>query len=432
MLCRVNFGGFLFIKLSMTDIIHSSLINKTVFDNGLTVLSESIPAYRSVSIGIWIKTGSRYEEFSEMGLVHFIEHMLFKGTKTRNALQIAMELEKYGGNLNAFTSKEETCFYAHVLDSHLKKGIEVLADMICNPLFDPNDIKMEKQVVLEEISSVKDTPEEYVFDIFQEKVFPDQSLGFPILGKAKHIHAIKRDQIISFFDKFYKPDNIIVAVAGNVNHNELVDLVGINFNLSGHSSSAELTAAAAQKNIDYSIHKNLNQSHICIGGHTVSYLDEKRFDLIALNTYLGAGLSSVLFQVLREELGYVYSVYSFLDFYRDTGILGFYLGTDQNNREPAIERLYIELKKLVDTKLKPEQVVIIKEQMKGSFFLSLESTFKRMTRLAKNEIYYKKFISYDELIDSIERISTHSIHDAAEHYLIKENLNCVSIIPGKN
>jgi len=416
----------------MTDIIHSSLINKTILDNGLTVLSESIPSYKSASIGLWVKTGSRYENYSEMGLVHFIEHMLFKGTKNRNALQIAMELEKYGGSLNAFTAKEETCFYAHVLDTHLKKGIEVLADMICNPLFNENDIKMEKQVVLEEISSVKDTPEEYIFDIFQEKIFPGQSIGYPILGKTKHIHDIKREQILSFFDKYYKPDNIIVAVAGSVNHNELVDLVNKNFNLSGTASKADIAQAEAEKNIEYAISKNLNQSHIVIGGQTVSYFDEKRFDLIALNTYLGAGLSSVLFQVLREELGYVYSVYSFLDLYRDGGILGFYLGTDQNNFKHAIDRLYLELKKLVDLKLKSEQIVIIKEQMKGGFFLSLENTFKRMTRLAKNEIYYKKFISYDELIDSIEQISMDSIHSAAELYLVKENLNCISIVPGKN
>ena len=215
----------------MSDNILSSQINKTVLENGLTILSENIPAYRSVSVGVWIKTGSRYENASDMGLVHFIEHMLFKGTKNRTALQIAKELEELGGSLNAFTGKEETCFYAHILDSHLKKGIEVLADMVCNSLFDEKDIEMEKQVVLEEINSVKDTPEEYIFDIFQEKVFPNQPLGFPILGENKNVRNIEKDQILAFFKKFYAPDNIVVSAAGKVNHKELVDLVKYNFNL---------------------------------------------------------------------------------------------------------------------------------------------------------------------------------------------------------
>jgi len=416
----------------MTANILSSQINKTVLDNGLTVLSENIPAYRSVSVGVWIKTGSRFEDYTEMGLVHFIEHMLFKGTKNRSALQIARELEELGGSLNAFTGKEETCFYAHVLDTHLNKGIEVLADMVCNSLFDDKDIKMEKQVILEEISSVKDTPEEYIFDIFQEKIFPNQPLGFPILGENINVRKIDKKQILTFFEKYYTPDNIIVSAAGKVDHKALVGLVKTNFNLSGKSDAANHPEAKAEKNIEYSLNKNLNQSHVCIGGQAVSYYDEKRFDLIALNTYLGGGLSSILFQVLREELGYVYSVYSFLDFYQDTGVIGFYLGTDQKNKSHAIERLYLELNKLVDEKLRDDQVLILKEQIKGSFFLSLESTFKRMTRLAKNEIYYKKFISYDELIDSINRISKDSIHSAAQLYLAEDNLNSVAITPGND
>jgi len=416
----------------MTDNILSSLINKTVLHNGLTVISENIPGYRSVSVGLWIKSGSRYESLDEMGLAHFIEHMLFKGTSNRDALQIASELEKYGGSINAFTGKEETCFYAHILDTHLKKAVDVLADMICNSLFKAKDIAMEKQVVLEEIGSVQDSPEEHVFDIFQEKVFPHNPLGYPILGYSENVTEINRDKILQFFNKFYKPDNIIISAAGKVNHNELVELVTHSFNLSGKAHNNGLIEATAERNLEFILNKNLNQSHICIGGQAVSYFDEKRFDLIALNTYLGAGLSSILFQVLREELGYVYSVYSFLDFYKDTGIIGFYLGTDPKNKNHAIERLYQELKKVVDKKLNEQSISILKEQMKGSFFLSLESTFKRMSRLAKNEIYHKKFISYDDLIDSINHISAESVHNAAELYLTQESLNIVSITPGWN
>jgi predicted Zn-dependent peptidase len=286
--------------------------------------------------------------------------------------------------------------------------------------------------VLEEISAVEDTPEEYIFDVFQNKVFPDDALGFPILGTNEDVVSINRQKILSFYEKYYKPDNIIISAAGKVDHKQLVDLVKHNFNLSGKASASHIRQAKAQTKISYALDKKINQSHICIGGQAVSYLDEKRFDLIALNTYLGAGLSSVLFQVLREELGYVYSVYSFLDFYQDTGLIGFYLGTDPKNRKQAIERLHTELKKITDNKIKDDQILILKEQMKGSFFLSLESTFKRMTRLAKNEIYYKKFISYDELIDSINHISAESILDAAQNYLTENNLNSVMISPGSN
>ena len=206
----------------MTENILTSQTSKTILPNGLTILSENIPAYRSVAVGVWIKTGSRYENAADMGLVHFIEHMLFKGTKNRTALQIARELEELGGSINAFTGKEETCFYAHILDSHLNKGIEVLGDMVCNSLFEEKDIEMEKQVVLEEIKAVKDTPEEYIFDIFQEKIFPDQPMGFPILGKNRNVRDIQREQIISFLNTFYKPSNIIVAAAGKVEHQQLV------------------------------------------------------------------------------------------------------------------------------------------------------------------------------------------------------------------
>lgn len=411
----------------MTKNIQTAQTSKTILPNGLTILSENLPAYRSVAVGVWIKTGSRYENTNDMGLVHFIEHMLFKGTRSRTALQIARELEELGGSINAFTGKEETCFYAHILDSHLNKGIEVLGDMVCNSLFEEKDIEIEKQVVLEEIKAVKDTPEEYIFDIFQEKIFPDQPMGFPILGKNRNVRNLHREQIISFFKRFYIPSNIVVAAAGKVEHKVLVDLVQNSFNVAPGDGLDEVQPVSAKisTNTHFAIKKRLNQSHVCIGGKAVSYFDQTRFDLIALNTYLGSGLSSVLFQVLREELGYVYSVYSFLDFYRDAGLIGFYLGTDQKNRKYATERLYQELAKLTKRNLDTGQVEMLKEQMKGNFFLSLESTFKRMTRLAKNEIYYGKLISFDELIQFIDRISPNSINKAAQLYLNEKSLNSV-------
>jgi len=402
-----------------------SEVKKTVLENGLTIVSEHSPAFRSIALGIWIKMGSRFETADEKGMAHFIEHMLFKGTKTRSALQIASSLENLGGNLNAFTGKEETCFYIHTLDSHLKIGVEVLADMICSSLFRAKDIEMEKQVVLEEINAVKDTPDEYIFDIFQEKIFPDQPLGFPILGNPENVESFDRSKLIDFWKKHYQPHNIVISVAGNVQHDSLVDLVKFNFNFSNNADNITMLPAQVAQNVHFTLREPLNQAHICIGKGAISYYDESRFDLIALNTYLGGGLSSRLFQVLREELGFVYSVYSFLDFYKDTGVVGFYLGTDLKNKEKAIKELFTELEKVSSQKLPDDKIDNLKEQIKGSFFLSMESTFKRMARLAKNEIYFNKFISVDELAKSINAITPDSINSAASKYLNVDNLNSV-------
>jgi predicted Zn-dependent peptidase len=411
--------------------MYNSTSLKTVLKNGLTIVSEHIPAYRSISIGVWINTGSRAENHQEQGIVHFIEHLLFKGTSQRSALQIAQSLEELGGYLNAFTAKEETCFHVHILDSHLKIAVEVLADMICNSLFLEKDISLEKQVIIEEINSVKDTPDEYIFDVFQEKCFPDQPLGFPILGIPDTVLNLNCEKLKSFYNQHFKPDNMIISVAGNVNHEELVDLVNNNFIFNGKADKKIMAKAEAARNIHFNLEEALNQSHICLGSEAVSYFHEKRYDLVALNTYLGGGLSSRLFQVLREELAYVYSVYSFLDFYKDTGVIGFYLGTDEKNKDKALDKLYEEIKNVVDNKLSTIKVNNLKEQILGGFFLSLESTFKRMTRLAKNELYFGRQISIEELTAAVDNISPESINAAAGQYLDLNTFNSVVISPGK-
>ncbi|KAA3617719.1 MAG: insulinase family protein [Calditrichaeota bacterium] len=412
--------------------MQNSAVNKTVLDNGLTIVTEHNSVFRSVALGIWIKMGSRFETLEEKGMAHFIEHMLFKGTKNRTALEIASSLEELGGSLNAFTGKEETCFYIHTLDSHLKISVQVLADMICNSLFRESDIEMEKHVVLEEIKAVKDTPDEYIFDIFQEKIFPDQPLGYPILGNPENVRGFDRQKLIAFWKKHYHPSNIVVSASGNISHDSLVELVKFYFNFPDNADRIEMLPAKVAQNIHFKLSEPLNQTHICLGNGTISYYDENRFDLIALNTYLGGGLSSRLFQVLREQHGLVYTVYSFLDFYKDTGVIGFYLGTDVKNQEKAIGELHKELDQIATNKLTLKKVNILKEQIKGSFFLSMESTFKRMSRLAKNEIYFNKFISADELAHSINQISPESINKMANEYLNVTNLNSVIMSSGKN
>lgn len=404
-------------------------INKTILDNGLTVVTEQVSFYKSASIGVWVKTGSRYETRENMGIVHFIEHMLFKGTHSRSAMEIASSIEDLGGSINAFTGKEETCFYIHVLDTHIKEGIEILGDMISNSVFDIKDIKTEKQVVLEEIKAVKDTPDEYVFDLLQEKVFPNDPLGYPILGNSHNVKKISYDQIKEFIMNHYTPQNIVISAAGNLNHHEIVNWVSANFDLVPDIKKPQIIETKMQPGVNFVKYKNLNQAHICIASEGCSYSNEERFNLVALNAFLGNGLSSKLFQVLREELGLVYSVYSFLDFYLDTGMVGFYLGTDQRNIEKAVSCLKNELKKLSDTFLPDHTISNLKEQIKGNLFLSLESTFKRMTRIAKNEIYYNRYISSEELVQKINNISSESVCKAARKFLNTSMLSSVSLSP---
>ncbi|MCB9057374.1 MAG: insulinase family protein [Calditrichae bacterium] len=407
-------------------------MQKTKLQNGLTIVSEKIPTYRSVAIGVWIKAGSRYESHLQKGLAHFIEHMVFKGTKSRTALEIASLLEKYGGQLNAFTGKEETCFYLHTIDSHLDEGVEILADMVCNPSFTENDIKLERQVVLEEISAVYDAPEEYIFDLFQEKIFADQPMGYPILGDRESVKKFNRNSVKEFWKEYYQPSNIILSVTGNVDHNTLTDMAEKYFVFDSETSIKSCEKASPLERNFFVLNRPVAQTHICMGNKSASYYDENRYDFMAISTYLGEGLSSRLFQVLREKYGYAYSVYSFLDFYMDTGVLGFYIGTDPSNKNKAMEVLFAEFEKFRARMPEQEVINMIKDQLIGRFLLSLESTYKRMVRLAKNEMYFGKYIDSEAVIHSIEKISAQSVFNAAQTFFDRDKFTTVVITPGKN
>jgi predicted Zn-dependent peptidase len=410
----------------------SFVIERTTLDNGLTVISEIVPAVRSVSLGVWIKAGSRFETAENNGIAHFLEHMLFKGTKKRSAFKIAQSLEELGGHLNAYTSKEVTCYYSHTLDSHINISVDVLSDLINNPLFKEKDIERERLVIQEEINAVMDTPEEYIFDIFQEHLFPNQSIGNPILGTTKSIAGIDRNKIIDFWSGYYQPQNIIISAAGNIDHKRLIRLIEKKFHFEGRSHISKWISPKKAKQFDLEIQQPLNQSHICMGLEGVSYHSKDRFDLIALNTYLGGGMSARLFQVIRERFGLAYSIYSNVDFYKDTGVVNFYMGTDQKNQVRAIRMLLKEIKNLNQNGLSGSIVHKLKEQIKGNFILGLESTSRRMTRLAKNEIYYGKQVSVDDMIASIEKISPNSLQKVANKHLNPDNFNIIKLSPIKN
>lgn len=404
-------------------------IEKTVLSNGLTVISEYVPAVHSVSLGVWVKTGTRYENEKNNGIAHFLEHMVFKGTKRRSAFKIVQSIEELGGSLNAYTSKELTVYYAHALDTQLTNCVNVLSDMLCHSLFRQRDIDHEKQVILEEIGSVKDTPDEYIFDLFQENLFPKQPIGFPILGTEQSVTQLSRDDLIEFWSKYYCSDNIVIAAAGNLRHDRFVKLVEKRFHFLPRALVVNFESPLAAKNIDLEFSEPVNQAHLCVGLEALSYLSQDRYVLMAINSYLGGGMSSKLFQVIREKYGLAYSVFSFVDFFRDTGMLSFYIGTDKCNQKRALGLLFTEIEKLTQKELRKSRVDKIKEQMKGNILLALESSNRRMTRLARNEIYYNRQIDLDELVEQINAITPESLHTFSRNIFKFDHFNVVKLIP---
>lgn len=409
----------------------NSVYHKSVLKNGLTIISERIESVRSISIGVWVKTGSRFENQKNNGIMHFLEHMIFKGTKKRTPLQIAQRLESLGGNLNAFTSKEITCFYANALDIHLNQTINILSDILCNSIFSEKEINKEKLVVIEEINAIKDTPEEYIFDIFQEKLFPNCSLGRPIIGTEDKIRKFTREDIIDTWRKHFTADRIILSAAGNLDHEKLVKYAEKYFSFPATNGSYQINPIKTARKKKYDIHQAINQAHLCLGGVSIPFTSKKRFPLLVLNTYLGGGMSSKLFQKLREKNGLAYSVYSFTDFFLDVGLFGVYIGTDKNKLTKVQDLLYNELN-LVNEKLLSGGILKnLKNQLKGNIVLGLENTSRRMSRLAKNEIYFNEYIGIDELIEQIDAVDSETILNTAKEIIQPDNFVSV-ILRNKN
>jgi predicted Zn-dependent peptidase len=409
--------------------IDKNNFEKTILDNGITVISERIESVRSIAVGVWVKSGSRAEKSSENGTAHFLEHMIFKGTHKRSPLKIAQSLESLGGHLNAFTGKEVTCYFGNALDSHLKNTVEVLADIVCNSTFPEKEIGRERTVIIEEIKSTKDTPEDYVFDIFQEKMFPKSSLGRPILGEEKIIKKIQRDDVLSFWKKNYAGKNVIISAAGNLKHDKLLKLVDKYFRFNGNQIPKTPKAAVTAQGSTHHIDQPINQAHLCMGGESLPYISKDRFPLMILNTYLGGGMSSRLFQQIREKRGLAYSIYSFLDFYSDVGLFGIYAGTDSQNLDILQNILRDELKRVVENPIKKSDLSKIKNQLKGNLVLALESTSRRMSRLAKNEIYFEDYIGLDALIAGIDEVDESNVQAVAQKVIKPDDFTTVVLRP---
>ncbi|MBC8313418.1 MAG: insulinase family protein [Candidatus Cloacimonetes bacterium] len=389
---------------------------KTVLENGLTILSENVDYVRSISVGVWINVGSRNENAENNGLAHFVEHMLFKGTISRNKYEIAHFLESIGGAINAFTGKEITCFFTRSLSDNLPQSIDLLADIIQNSTFPLNEIKKEKKVILEEISHTNNNPDEYIFEKFIENLFPRHSLGHSVAGNKKSVVKFQKKSCSNFIKKFYIPQRIIITVSGFVNHDDLVKYVKKYFNFKfGKTDERKFMQIPEirKKNNIYNWATG-QQTHICTGVRTFPYNDNRRLRLLVLNTILSGGMSSRLFQNIREKYGIGYDIHSFINFFHDTGFLGIYAATTPKNSKKCLKLIKSEIQNIVEKPVTKTELSTTKVQLKSSLVIGLESTTARMNRLAREYIYINNIMQIDDVIREIEEIEPKHIQKLAQ------------------
>jgi len=402
---------------------------KHVLGNGLRIITEELPHVRSVTIGVWVGAGSRYESPSESGISHFIEHLLFKGTETRSARDIAETIDSVGGQLNAFTGKEYTCFYSRVLDEHAGLALDLLSDMILRSLLSPDDVEKEKGVILEEIRMYQDTPDELVHDLFAQTLWRDHPLGHAVVGTAEAAGGFDRDAVLSYMSRYYTPDNAVVAAVGNLSHNEIVE--GVERRFEGWKGSAvrepvEPPVPHADVNVQ---RRDTEQVHLCIGSRGVRMLGPDFYGLHVLNTILGSGSSSRLFQEIRENRGLAYSVYSYHTSYTDSGSLAIYAGMSPVFAREVIDIVLDEFRKLREEGVAEEELARAKEQLRGNLMLGLESTNNRMTRLGKSELTMNRVLTPDEVVEHMSRVTVDEIARISDEFLREDGMAVTAIGP---
>ncbi|MGA3240734.1 MAG: pitrilysin family protein [Bryobacteraceae bacterium] len=389
----------------------------TTLANGLRVITEAMPHVRSVSMGIWIGSGSRRESAEQNGLSHFIEHMLFKGTSKRSAEDIARSVDSIGGNLDAFTAKEQVCYNTKVLDEHLSQAFDVLADLVLHPMFREEDIEKEKGVILEELKMEADSPDYLVHEIFSSNFWKDHPLGKPILGTRETVKKYDRAMVQSFYSSIYAPANMLITAAGNLSHERMVALVREHFEdvAPGEPLGAD-PVPGTHARIALRNKKALEQVHMCLGVPSYPLPHEERFACYVMNTLLGGGMSSRLFQNIRERQGLAYAVFSELNPYRDTGCLSIYAGTSIESAPKVVQSILKEFRQLKEQAVNDEELRRAKDHLKGSLMLSLESTGSRMSNLARQEMYFSRFFTLDELVESIELVTAADVQRIAQTF----------------
>ncbi len=390
------------------------MIAKETLDNGLTLITESVPGVRSVAVGVWLKRGSRHERPEQSGISHFIEHMVFKGTKTRSAERIAEEMDSIGGHMDAFTAKEYASFDLKVLDEHLPTALEILGDIVVNPLFDPTEMAREKKVIFEEINMVEDTPDDLVMEMFAGAFWPDHPLGRSILGSKRSVGRLRRKGLAEFFARVYQPRNIVITAAGHLEHEATSRLARRHFDgLRARPSPRNGRAPRVAARVVTRSKRGLEQVHVCIGTRGYAQTHPDRYGCAILNTVLGGSMSSRLFQNIREKRGLVYSISSGVTAYSDTGVFSIYAGTSRESAPEVIRLTLEEIRRLRGERLGEAELRRAKDHLKGSLVLSLENTGARMSQLAREEIYFGHSFTLDELLTALESVTTEDVHRIA-------------------
>ncbi|MEW6386311.1 MAG: pitrilysin family protein [Thermodesulfobacteriota bacterium] len=405
------------------------MYQKSVLPNGLRVVTEELPGFYSVSLGLWMVGGSRDETEAENGLTHFLEHMAFKGTSQRTAYDIAREIDQLGGTGNAFTTKENMCFHAKVLAEQLPRAVDLLGDLVLNPLYQPEDLERERQVILEEIYAQEDNPEDQVQVLFAQNFWKDHPFGRPILGDAANISRYRREDLLSYRMATLSPERLVVAAAGRLQHQALVAALGPILASFQNGVPARRRGPVATNPGHYLFPRDLEQVHLCLGTPGVAAGDPRRYGATLLQLILGGNMSSRLFQVVREQLGLAYNIYSFLSFFSDTGLLGIAAGVSQKNLPALLDAVNQELKKLKDQPVLDQELAGAKEYLKGSIYLHAEDCDHRMMRLAKNEINFGHYIPLEEIIAGLMQVTREEIQDLAREFFRPENWGLMLLGP---
>lgn len=404
------------------------MINCSTLSSGAKLVVEEIPYLKSAALGVYIKVGSRNEDPSMAGASHFVEHMIFKGTEKRTAREIAEGFEEMGGQLNAFTSKEYTGIYARTLDEDIYEGIEIVFDMLFYSQMKDKDFNTERGVIIEEINMYEDTPDELIHDVFAQKFWEGHPLGIPILGTLDTIHKMERDQLFNYYKDHYLPSNMVIAVAGNVDHMKIRETIEKQTEkIKGQLKSKQLETPQAGPSFINLVSKEVEQVQICLGAPGLSYHSEDRYVQNVMNSILGGGMSSRLFQSLREERGLAYSVYSYPSSYFDAGLYTIYIGTSPSKLGEFYEALYEQLTEFTTAGVSDEEITRTQKLIKSSIFLSLESVMNRMTRLAKSLLMYDDIIAPEEIIAKIYSVNSDMVNQLASRILKAENFSLAAI-----
>ena len=405
---------------------------RTTSPNGLVVLSEKLPGIRSAAVGMYVRTASAHEHPSQLGISHLLEHMVFKGTERRTAQELALELEVRGGALDAFTGRDYTCYQAHVLDADLPLAVEILTDLVRRPLLKQSDLESERNVVIEEINGVSDTPDDLVFELHARALWPDHPYGYSILGTRQSLDALTAEDLRTLHHSGYYRGNCVIAAAGNVDHSQLLTVLereGWFEGGPGQASRKAVIPAPASRGGDCVEHRDTAQTHIVFGTDTFPLRDPRRFHLAILTNVFGGGMSSRLFQRVREELGLAYAIFAYKHFYQSSGQLGVYVGTQPSTAEQAVDAIRDEYQRLAREGLPPAELTNGKQQLKGQIMLSLESPGARMARLAGFTLYEDQYRPLDQMLSEIDGITPDAVSQVAREFFAPERQTVLRLGP---